>query len=96
MTKPKKILITTDSREIFILRAKGKSEIRGFCADCGRETEMLSLDEAVSFSGIRTLEICRQISEGGGGKIHFLETASGHLLVCRDSLKEGFRLKEEI
>lgn len=45
---------------------------------------MLPLDEAVSFTGKSTLELIR-LTEAGA--IHPTETASGHLLVCQNSLK---------
>lgn len=88
MPKTKKILITTDTSEIFIVRAKGKNVIRGFCFECNADREMLTLDEAVSLSGISTFEIIKQIGEK---KIHFLETASGHLLICRNSLSKTMK-----
>ena len=84
MPNTKRISITTDTSEIFIVRAKGKNAIRGFCFECAAESEMLTLDETVSLSGIATLEIVKQIGEK---QIHFLETASGHLLICRKSLE---------
>ena len=59
-----------------------------FVLNAMQRAEMLTLDEAVSLSGIATFEIVKQIGEK---KIHFLETASGHLLICRKSL-EGFSL----
>jgi hypothetical protein len=84
MTNTKKILITTESREVFFVRVKSKSHIRGFCADCAAETEMLTLDEAMRFARQSTREIVRRAENGD---IHFLETANGHLLVCRASFK---------
>ena len=86
MPKAKKILITTESSEIFILRVDGKKNIRGFCSDCAAETEMLTLDEAVSFSGITALEVLRSVESG---RIHFQETANGHLLICVEALRKN-------
>ncbi|MEZ5427334.1 MAG: hypothetical protein R2747_13775 [Pyrinomonadaceae bacterium] len=86
MAANRKILITTESSEIFIIRARGKHEIRGFCAGCGGESQMLTLDEAVSLSGIATMEIIAHLRLE---KIHFLETAGGHLLICRNSLESA-------
>ncbi len=84
MPNTKKILITTESREIFIARRGEQRTIRGFCETCAAEVEMLPLDEAVSFTGKSTLELIR-LTEAGA--IHPTETASGHLLVCQNSLK---------
>lgn len=91
MPNAKRISITTDSSEVFIIRAKSKKTIRGFCGECQKETELLTLDEAVSLSGIKTFEIVSRLTKG---EIHFLETESGHLLVCLNSL-EGFTYPKE-
>ncbi len=85
MTNAKKILITTESHEIFIVRMNGKSHIRGFCPNCTFEVEILTLDEAVSFSAKHTRELIRQIETDA---VHSIETTSGHLLVCQNSLKD--------
>lgn len=85
MTNAKRILITTESREIFIVRTNGKESVSGFCEICGREAEMLTLDQAVSMFGIGTLEIIRRIENG---EIHSTEVASLHLLICRNSFGE--------
>jgi hypothetical protein len=88
MTNLKKILITTESHEVFIVRLAGGSNIQGFCALCGEETSLLTLDEAVSFSALSTRTLFRQIECSA---VHSVETASGHLLVCRQSLTNYFQ-----
>lgn len=84
MKNSKKILITSATSEIFILRRGWQKAIRGFCEICQSETEMLDLDSAVNIfrRGIR--EIIHQIETGA---IHSTETTSGHLLVCQNSLQ---------
>ena len=85
MTNLKKILITTETREVFIVRLNGGSRIRGFCPRCEQEAPLLTLDEAVSFSALFTRELIRRIEQG---VVHAIETASGHLLICRNSLTD--------
>ena len=85
MTNLKKILITTESHEVFIVRLGGGSNIKGFCAPCAGEVDLLTIDEAVSFSALGTRELIRRIERGA---VHAVETASGHLLVCRSSLND--------
>lgn len=46
---------------------------------------MLNLDSALSLTGISTRKIFRLIENG---EAHSLETTSGQLLVCRNSLQE--------
>ena len=84
MTKAKKILITTESREVFIVRRDECRTIRGVCETCAAETEMLTLDEVVNLTGKSTLELIR-LAESDA--IHTIESASGHLLVCQNSLR---------
>ena len=85
MTNSKRILITTTSREIYIVRQRGAEVFEDFCAGCAAEVEMLSLDAAIVLSGIAAREIVRLAEIGA---IHFRETANGHLYVCRESLMQ--------
>jgi hypothetical protein len=81
--KAKKLLITTVSHEVFIVRVNRHTNILGFCSACNAEVEMLTFDTAVSVSGIGGDEIARQVV---ADEIHSIKTASGHLLVCKRSL----------
>lgn len=83
MAIAKRILIETESREIFIIHVNRKSSLIGFCSECGGEEGLLTLDEAVSLSGITTMELLKLLNDGS---LHHLETESGHMLVCRESL----------
>ena len=88
MKNSKKILITSISSEIFIVRRGAKPSVtRAFCLDCRAQTEMLDLNAAVSLSRIGAREILRRIEAGA---LHSIETARGHLLVCRDSLEKFY------
>ncbi|MDI1243115.1 MAG: hypothetical protein PSX80_14465 [bacterium] len=82
-TKAKKFLITTETHEKVVFRSSSGEVERGLCSECGIEVDLLTLDAAVNFSGLRTGEIFKSIKVGG---IHSLETLSGHLLICRSSL----------
>ncbi len=55
-----------------------------FCKDCGREVFMLTLDEAVNETGSSVRELIRHIDKGA---VHSMETESGHLFVCSNSIK---------
>lgn len=81
--KAKKYLITTETHEIFVVRA-GSRPVRADCLECAREVEMLNLDAAVTSSKIPAFAIFRLIEDG---RLHALETSAGHLLICRNSLK---------
>jgi hypothetical protein len=86
-TNTKKILITTESHEFFVLRTDRRDRAYGRCSMCGgREVEMLTLDQAVTLSGIRTQDLVRmaEIEE-----VHAVETTTGHLLICKESIEES-------
>jgi hypothetical protein len=82
--KSKKILITTETHERLLIRQTENQSFRGFCPECEKEVEMLTLDAVTSDMGIRTRELFRLIEENS---VHSLEIESGHLLVCLNSLK---------
>ena len=83
MKNAKRILITTTSREVFIVRRNGKEVIHGFCPDCGQEVQMLTLDQSIHACGQSAREIVRRVENGD---VHFQETADGLLLLCKKSL----------
>lgn len=56
----------------------------GFCPECGKEVEMLTLDAATTNTGKRTCELVQLIENDS---IHSIETESGHLLICLNSLQ---------
>lgn len=86
MTNSKKILITTESREIFIIRNRAESRLKRYCGRCGEETAMLTLEQVVTYAVTNTREMIRRIDEG---RIHSLETADGQLLVCTGSIADS-------
>lgn len=84
--KSKKILITTEQHEIFIIRNGHHQAIHGFCPGCQQEVELLNLDTAVTFAQQPTRELFELIERGA---VHAIETTTGHLLVCQNSLLNG-------
>ncbi|MDQ4121299.1 MAG: hypothetical protein M3209_07625 [Acidobacteriota bacterium] len=80
MLKARRILLLRETREKIVFRNRRS---RLFCDDCGSENSFLSLDEAVSISGFRARRLL-QLAEAR--EIHLVETGSGHLLVCAESL----------
>ena len=82
-TKAKKLLITTVSHEIFIVRVNPQTGLRGHCPGCAAEVELLTFDAAVSDSGVGGSELVRRLA---AAEVHAVESASGHLLICKRSL----------
>lgn len=85
MANAKKIVITTESHETLILRLGSQKRAFGLCEQCRKEVEMLTVDQAVSISGVKTSELVRRIELG---EIHGIETQSGHLLICSELLPD--------
>ena len=90
MANATKILITTESHETFILSVTSKKRAVGQCSQCEKEVEMLSVDQAVSATGVKTSELVRRIESN---EIHGIETGSGHLLICARSLAIDIEVK---
>ena len=80
-SKTKKILLTRELHEVFIVRQSRR--FRSFCDGCQSEAEFLTLDAAVHLSGLATREILRRVERLD---LHAREAPSGHLLVCLNSL----------
>lgn len=81
--KAKKILITTETREVVWIRHSPEFPISGFCNSCGQQTRLLNFDSAISYAAYGGRELLSQIQTG---KVHLVETVSGGLLFCRRSL----------
>jgi len=84
MTRAKKILITTESHEIFTLHVNSDRGAAGFCQTCNADVEMLSLEQAVTLTRIHTRDLVRLMDSR---EIHAIETDTGHYLVCAESAK---------
>ncbi len=81
--KSKKILITTESHEITVILRNGKKVIHGYCMECAKQVNMLSLESAVRLTGKGAVEILSLFEQG---EVHSFETTNGHLVVCENSL----------
>ena len=84
MTNAKKILITTELREVFIVRRRSSDFSQCICHICPTEQTMLTLDEAIELTGFSTLDLIQKLDSR---MIHSFETAAGRLLICQESLK---------
>ncbi len=80
MKRRLKLTVTKISRQTV---AQKTVNLRAFCPICGYETEMISLADSAIF-----LEIEERMLEGliVAGEVHTIQTASGSLRVCINSL----------
>jgi hypothetical protein len=90
----KKIVITTESLDVFTLRIVGGGAF-GCCGKCGKELAMLTFDQPMSISGLKIGELVRRAETEATDAIG---TGSGHLLICLASIaaiKDGSKMEKE-
>jgi hypothetical protein len=85
MTRAKKISITTESHEVFVMKFGSNDRAYGFCSECGQEVQVVNIDQAVTVTKLKTADLIRRID---ANEFHGIETVSGHLLVCGKSLRQ--------
>ena len=83
MDKPKRVRrVTVKTERTFVFRTYGNVRIE-WCAECGAEVGMASIEGAAQKSGMSEMEIYKLIAER---TLHFSEDAEGRVLVCLNSL----------
>lgn len=85
--RTEKTVITVETFQRTVVRSGRNAKI-AWCDRCEAETEMLAPDEAAALLQTTTREVFR-LSEVG--EIHYSETESGALLVCRNSCQAHLR-----
>ena len=90
--RTEKTVITVETFQRTVVRWRRKEKIAR-CEQCVAETVMLAPNEAAAFLQTTVREIFR-LTEAG--EIHYLETESGALLVCRNSFSGLVEKIEEI
>ena len=83
MTTAKKIQITTEIHETFTLHIHSRGRAFGFCRECEREVEVVTLEQAVWMTRIHTREMLGMIDEQ---TVHATETENGLFLICVNSI----------
>jgi len=84
MKKKRITKFTVETERTLIFRSRG-DKCTGWCARCGAEAEMLTVDEAARAAGLSELAIGRRIE---ARSLHCTETADGRVLICLNSLLE--------
>jgi hypothetical protein len=84
MDKPKRIRrVTGKTERTYVFRNRDSVRVV-WCAECGAEVGMLSVDGAAREAGVGELAIYRLVEER---VLHFNEDDAGRLLVCLNSLR---------
>ena len=84
MDKPKRVRrVTVKTERTFIFRSRGSAR-PGWCAGCGAEVGMVSVEGAARESGLSELEVYKLVEARA---VHFSEDTEGRVLICLDSLR---------
>jgi hypothetical protein len=79
--KDKKIEVTVETYEVLIISRRG-GLIRSWCANCGKQVTVISMDEACA-AGLSAETISQR---GETGRIHLIEIAGDPPFICLNSL----------
>src|SRR5262245_60768572 len=71
-----------EKQEVIVIHRRGEAH-SPFCFQCGNLAIMMTLEEATAITKVSMRLLCRLADEG---KIHFLETSKGVLLLCSRTL----------
>ena len=80
--KTRRMEVTIETDEIWIIR-RPSSGLVAWCSACGRQTTMITPDEAALLAELDAREVYRQAVTG---LIHYNETSGGHMVVCSNSI----------
>lgn len=84
MDKPKRVRrVTVRTERTFVFRNRDSVRV-GWCAGCGAEVCMVSVEGAAREAGVSELTVYRLVE---GRALHFAEDAEGRVLVCLNSLR---------
>jgi len=84
MDKPRHVRRVTVKKERTFIFRSSPSVLSEWCADCGAEVAMMTVEGASRESGLGEMEIYR-LAEARS--LHFFEDAEGRVLVCLNSLR---------
>ena len=77
----KRTRITIETARVIVVSKPRR--LLAWCAECDKEVDWVSLDEAARLSGASSRAVIQRIEDGA---LHSTETAEGILVVCPDSL----------
>lgn len=74
--------MVVEQDEIILVRRR-RDAVRMWCKQCGEQVSMLRVEDASTLDGTTTRTIYRWIE---AGKLHFVESDKGLVLICAQSL----------
>lgn len=82
MSEKSRTEITIETDRMFIIRRR-RLLTQAWCAACSEMVKMAALEDAAKLVRMRSREVYRAVE---AGKLHFIETSEGRLLICFNSL----------
>jgi hypothetical protein len=82
LKKKRRTEITIETNELFMIGKRPVVYLL-WCAECGRPSGMVTVDEAATIAGVPSRAIYRRVEVG---EVHFVETPEGGLQICLNSL----------
>jgi len=79
-TRITEIIVERD--EFLVIKRVGRKF--AWCSECGRETQTMTMEEAIPFATISRANFSDWVN---AGRVHFTETAEGRLSICVNSLR---------
>ncbi|MCI0391249.1 MAG: helix-turn-helix domain-containing protein [Acidobacteria bacterium] len=74
--------ITVEIERSLVIRKRGGA-VHAWCAGCAEQVRMLTPEESALAAGVTVRTIYRWVE---AGKLHFIESPDGLLLICFNSL----------
>src|SRR5437016_10106771 len=82
MRRKRRIEISVETREVSMVSLPGRT-VRSRCATCAQRVDVATIDEATALTRIDSRTIYQLVE---AGRVHFMETPEGFLLICLNSL----------
>ncbi len=78
------VQITVEREVLSVLLHQPGVSFAGYCAECGREVMLLTVETAAQLEHVTPRSIYRWVE---GAAVHFHETSEGAVFICSESLK---------
>ena len=89
MRRRRRVEITVETRQMVIRRST--TQVPVWCNECSSPVQLILPEEAAVLAGVSTRTIYHWVERG---QLYFVETDSGRLLICPNSLPTSISAKE--
>ena len=82
--------ITIETERLLIIRSR-KTSAQAWCTSCGRQVQMITIDEAAQESKVSSRLVYRLVE---ADQLHFIETTDKRVLICVNSLHQMMEVRQ--